>query len=1070
MLLALFKGDIPRLDCEFRYCMPDGTVRWARQHGIVLRGPDGRARRMIGATGDITETRQRAQELDRAKAEAAAAYRDIARTREVMKVMLDNMTHGVAMFDRDTRLAARNRQFEQMLDLPSYFFATEPTYADLIRYLARRGEFGEVNVEGFVARVTANVDRHYATERIRPDGTVLEIRHNPLPGGGFVSIYSDITERKRAERRIQENEQRMRSILEGSPIGAAISVEDGRLLFCNSEFARQNGLSRTNLEGIDLVSLFVDPAERTRLFERARREGRVRNIEIARRRTNGEHWWSLYSMDPIEYEGERALLTWHYDITELKNREAELAAAKADVDRTRAVMLTVLDNMGEGVMLFDADLRCQFANRQLMKLNELPPELGRPGVSLEDITRFMAKRGDFGPTADAEATSRARLAFLLKESGIRYERRTPSGRDVEFTFTRLADKSLLCVAREVTELKKREEALTAAADVLKLISRTNFDLRAVLDTLMRTAARLCDADMAALNIQQDGSFRPMAGYGFPPGFDDYIATRLQFKPGTETLTGRTLLARDVVQVADMQTDPDYGLPEAQKMAGFRSGLGIPLMHGANLTGVILLERKTVRPFTEQEVALAKVFADQAVIAIETVRLFEQVQERTGEVERTRAIMQTVLDNMKDGVSLYDKNLDWLFSNAQYPAIMHYPDGLIRPGVNLRDVVPSPDRARRIRSGRGRRAQGRRGDRAPHDAGGHALRAPRRKRKIRRAQLQDAPGRRAAGLYRDITELKEREEALASAKEAAEEARADVARTRETLQTVLDNMKDGVTLYDKNLNWVFSNKAHAEIMHYPPDLIRPGLNMRDIVRFLIARGEYGPVDDVEAKVEEMIAQAQDAGRHSLRAARGEREIRRVQFQAARRRRAARPLPRHQRAQGARGGAGERQGGRRGGARRRRPHARDPADRARQHDRRRHAVRQPGEGDHGPAAAVHQQEDPGDPPLHVRGRASGHAVVRHRALPGQTRRFRPDRRRRRAGAPAQRPGARSGRLPLRAAHPERPLHRVRLHAGLRRRHPVGAARHHRAQGARRRRRAGARRGRGRQPGEDRPSSPP
>src|SRR5262249_54346678 len=158
-----------------------------------------------------------------------------------------------------------------------------------------------------------------------------------------------------------------------------------------------------------------------------------------------------------------------------------------------------------------------------------------------------------------------------------------------------------------------------------LISGTNFDLRAVLDTLMRTAARLCDADMAALNVQDGESFRPLAGHGYPAGFDDYIGTRLRFKPGRESLTGRTLMARDVVQVADMQTDPEYGLAEAQKMAGFRSGLGIPLMRGANMTGVLLLERKTVRPFTEQEVALAKVFADQAVIAIETVRLFEQVQ-------------------------------------------------------------------------------------------------------------------------------------------------------------------------------------------------------------------------------------------------------------------------------------------------------------------------------------------------------------------------------------------------------------------------------------------------------------
>src|ERR1043166_952804 len=106
------------------------------------------------------------------------------------------------------------------------------------------------------------------------------------------------------------------------------------------------------------------------------------------------------------------------------------------------------------------------------------------------------------------------------------------------------------------------------------------------------------------------------------------------------------------------------------MAGFRSGLGIPLMHAGKMTGVLLLERKTVRPFTEQQVALGKLFADQAAIAIETVRLFEEVQERTAEVERTRSAMQTVLDNMNDGVTLYDRDLNWMFSNKQHAEIMH----------------------------------------------------------------------------------------------------------------------------------------------------------------------------------------------------------------------------------------------------------------------------------------------------------------------------------------------------------------------------------------------------------------
>src|SRR5262249_19048723 len=150
--------------------------------------------------------------------------------------------------------------------------------------------------------------------------------------------------------------------------------------------------------------------------------------------------------------------------------------------------------------------------------------------------------------------------------------------------------------RDVTELKKREEALTAAADVLKLISGSNFDLQSVLDTLVRTAARLCDAEMAAMSYQHGDHYRQVASHGYPRGFDDYMAKNARFRPGRGTLTGRTLLAGDVVQVADMQTDPEYTMGEAQRMAGFRSGLGVPLMRNGKPVGAIVLERSAVRPF------------------------------------------------------------------------------------------------------------------------------------------------------------------------------------------------------------------------------------------------------------------------------------------------------------------------------------------------------------------------------------------------------------------------------------------------------------------------------------------
>src|SRR5215469_11092868 len=113
------------------------------------------------------------------------------------------MGDGVIRFDEEQRLAAWNRNFVQILDLPDWFLATPRSYADYVRFLAERGEFGAVDPEAEMRRFTENAGRQWTAERTRPDGRVLEVRHNPVPGGGFVLIYSDITERKHAEEQIR---------------------------------------------------------------------------------------------------------------------------------------------------------------------------------------------------------------------------------------------------------------------------------------------------------------------------------------------------------------------------------------------------------------------------------------------------------------------------------------------------------------------------------------------------------------------------------------------------------------------------------------------------------------------------------------------------------------------------------------------------------------------------------------------------------------------------------------------------------------------------------------------------
>jgi adenylate cyclase len=133
----------------------------------------------------LNEIRQRTAELQQRGA--------------VLRVTFDNMVHGVLMFDREQKVAAWNRQVTKLLDLPETFLAGEPSFADFIRLLAQRGEYGAVDVEVEVQRLISEAGQHRTFERSRPDGTVLEIRHNPLPDGEMVIIYTDVTERKRYE-------------------------------------------------------------------------------------------------------------------------------------------------------------------------------------------------------------------------------------------------------------------------------------------------------------------------------------------------------------------------------------------------------------------------------------------------------------------------------------------------------------------------------------------------------------------------------------------------------------------------------------------------------------------------------------------------------------------------------------------------------------------------------------------------------------------------------------------------------------------------------------------------------
>src|SRR6516165_8051819 len=175
--------------------------------------------------------------------------------------------------------------------------------------------------------------------------------------------------------------------------------------------------------------------------------------------------------------------------------------------------------------------------------------------------------------------------------------------------------------------RERDEALeqqTATADVLKVISRSAFDLRTVLQTLVESAARLCDADKATITRERDGAFYRAEAYGFSREFMDYVKD-IPIKAEKGTASGRALLEGRVVQVPDVLADPEFAYPEGQRLGGFRTLLGVPMMREGVPIGVLTLSRSEVRPFTDKQIELVTTFADQAAIAIENVRLFETEQ-------------------------------------------------------------------------------------------------------------------------------------------------------------------------------------------------------------------------------------------------------------------------------------------------------------------------------------------------------------------------------------------------------------------------------------------------------------
>ena len=332
--------------------------------------------------------------------------------------------------------------------------------------------------------------------------------------------------------------------------------------------------------------------------------------------------------------------------------------------------------------------------------------------------------------------------------------------------TTFADQAVIAIenARLLGELRERTadlarsvDELTATGDVLKIISRSSVDLETVLDTLVDTVARLCRADQTAMYRQRDDKHHLVASRGSQEAKEYFLAHH----PGAHdrgTMSGRVALERRVVHIPDALQDPNYTYP-GQKALGYRTMLGIPLLREETLLGIFVVSRTRVEPFTDKEIELATTFADQAVIAIENARLFEELRDRQAELRVT-------FDNMGDGVVMFDSAGRLAAWNRNFQEMIELPEAFLAGR-------PSRSEYFRYLADRGEfisadlEAQlGRTVDDTGLEMRYERTRPDGRVVEVRRNPV---PAGGFVFIYSDITQRKRAEEAIRAARDAAEKA-------------------------------------------------------------------------------------------------------------------------------------------------------------------------------------------------------------------------------------------------------------------------------------------------------------
>ncbi|MDJ0950306.1 MAG: PAS-domain containing protein [Alphaproteobacteria bacterium] len=432
----------------------------------------GQGRKFLCVVRDITEIKDREREL--------------ASTSAKLRAALDSMDQGISMVDSDLNVVAFNHKFLDLLDFPVGMFKPGDPFEKFIRYNAERGEYGPGDIDEQVSErleLALRFEPH-AFERVRPDGTVVEIRGNPTDGRGFVTIYSDVTARKRQEEELRANEQRFKDLTESASDWFWEIDADLRFSYVSDRFAVVTGMPPEAVLGkrreeIDHMEVEPEAWDQHMKTIQAHRPFRDFRFTVAAPDGRTQHWST--SGKPIfddddkftGYRGTGADIT-----SEVESRER--------AERAERRLLDAIEHISEGFTLFDADDRLVLCNKKYREIYSACADLIEPGAKFEDILRGGLERGIYTAAKGREEEWLAERIAKHRSVEVAVEQSLADGTWLLIEERLTDDGSIVGTRTDITERKRAVEELRAAKEAAELANRAKSEFLANMSHELRT--------------------------------------------------------------------------------------------------------------------------------------------------------------------------------------------------------------------------------------------------------------------------------------------------------------------------------------------------------------------------------------------------------------------------------------------------------------------------------------------------------------------------------------------------------------------------------------------------------